>query len=185
MNSTSASMTNGLLCPYDSRRTSTELVIKHFVVHLTTITAFCHLLSIRNKPLLRFRPLFYVFMPFNIIVQHVLAILAILINYWLFFCCRSVPLSDAPKLHTSFSWLLGVVPDSSGVTGRYGLPNAMEGPIIRLGILACINFRSCPFSENGYLDRFLKIVYEIYYYNTGHNLKIKTSLCLTIESSGL
>jgi hypothetical protein len=95
--------TGGLLCPIDSRRSFAEFVSKFIVVHLTTITAFCHLLSIRNEKILTWRPFFYFLTPFNILVQHALAGLAIFTNYVLFLCFPKSKVVSTPDLRTSFS----------------------------------------------------------------------------------
>lgn len=136
MNSTDPSTTGPLLCPFDSRRTSAEFVSKFIVVHLTTITAFCHLLSIRNEKILTWRPFFYAFTPFNILVQHILALLTIFTNYVLFRYFPKSKVVSVPNLHTSFSWLLGRafkedsrysrIPTSNPTPWRPGSPNNLS-----------------------------------------------------------
>lgn len=67
------------LCPLDDRRSAAEISLKLAVVHFTTITAYCHLLSMRGEPtkvICRKMTVFFIF-PGSIIIQHVMAILAI------------------------------------------------------------------------------------------------------------
>lgn len=67
------------LCPLDDRRGTAEVSLKLAVVHFTTTTAYCHLLSTRGEPtkvICRKMILFLLF-PGSIIIQHVMAILAI------------------------------------------------------------------------------------------------------------
>lgn len=66
-------------CPIDDRRSSAEVSLKLAVVHFTTMTAYCHLLSMRGEPtkvICKKMVLFFIY-PGSIIIQHVLAILAI------------------------------------------------------------------------------------------------------------
>lgn len=67
------------ICPVDDRRSVAEISLKLAVVHFTTLTAYCHFLSIRGEPtkvISRKMILFFVF-PSSIIIQHVMAIVAI------------------------------------------------------------------------------------------------------------
>ncbi|GFG16450.1 hypothetical protein IFM61392_09513 [Aspergillus lentulus] len=61
------------LCPLDERRTKTQLLVKLFVVHFTTIGAFFHLLNVRGEYFLSLRPIFYICTPMSFIAQHVIA----------------------------------------------------------------------------------------------------------------
>ncbi|GFF37868.1 hypothetical protein IFM58399_05041 [Aspergillus lentulus] len=61
------------LCPLDERRTKSQLLVKLFVVHFTTIGAFFHLLNLRGEYLLNLRPVFYICAPLVFIAQHVIA----------------------------------------------------------------------------------------------------------------
>lgn len=66
-------------CPLDDRRSASEVSLKLAVVHLTTMTAYCHLLSMRGAPakiIFKKMIVFFIF-PGSIIIQHVIAILAI------------------------------------------------------------------------------------------------------------
>lgn len=67
------------LCPLDDRRSAAEVSLKLAVVHFTTMTAYCHLLSMRGEPtkvICKKMVLFFIY-PGSIIIQHVMAILAI------------------------------------------------------------------------------------------------------------
>lgn len=61
------------LCPLEGRRTTTELVVKLFVVHFTTLTAYCHVLSIRGEPIMGWRLAFYVLEPFSLFGHYVVS----------------------------------------------------------------------------------------------------------------
>lgn len=68
------------LCPLDDRRSASEVSLKLAVVHFTTMTAYCHLLSMRGDPakiIIKKMMLFFIF-PGSIIIQHVIGILAII-----------------------------------------------------------------------------------------------------------
>lgn len=67
------------LCPLDNRRSVAEILLKLAVVHFTTITAYCHLLSLRGEPSrVICRKIILLFIcPISIIIQHILAILII------------------------------------------------------------------------------------------------------------
>ncbi|KAK4543553.1 hypothetical protein LTR36_005448 [Oleoguttula mirabilis] len=62
---TSPTVSGGDLCPLDTRRTSAELVVKLFIVHFTTLSAYCHLLSIRGEPVVSWKLAFYFLEPFS------------------------------------------------------------------------------------------------------------------------
>ncbi|PVH81701.1 hypothetical protein DL98DRAFT_531038 [Cadophora sp. DSE1049] len=108
------------LCPLDGRRTSKELYIKLLVVHFTVLTAYCHLLSLRNERVFSWRPLYFFLTPFNILAQHAAALVVITVGYG----CAFLPddfgrirLRIRP-LQSPFSWLLGDT--SEMVTGSLG-----------------------------------------------------------------
>lgn len=67
------------LCPLDDRRSAAEVALKLAVVHFTTMTAYCHLLSMRGEPtrLICKKMFLFVMYPGYIIIQHITAILAI------------------------------------------------------------------------------------------------------------
>src|ERR1700712_37515 len=69
----SHAMSEKELCPLDSRRTTTELVVKLFIVHFTTISAYCHLLSIRGEPIIGWRLVFYILEPFSLFGHYALS----------------------------------------------------------------------------------------------------------------
>lgn len=88
------------LCPLDDRRSATELSLKLGVVHFTTMTAYCHLLSMRGEPvkvICRKMIIFFIF-PGSIIIQHAMAILAILSAFPL---VRLKKLQDSALLQSS------------------------------------------------------------------------------------
>lgn len=78
-----------ILCPLLDRRNPRELYVKFFVVHFTTIVAFCHLMSIRKEKILTRRLLFYILVPYNFLVQHALAVLIIVCNALYLFVQKS------------------------------------------------------------------------------------------------
>ena len=122
----SANLTGPILCPIEGRRTSTELYVKLIVVHFTTITAFCHLLSITDEPLLSFKPLFFFFTPLNIIVQYAAPLLAIL-GWIIYSMIKNVinPSTPIASPKSSFQWLFGRLPDRHDAGGTYStLPTA-------------------------------------------------------------
>ncbi|RSL53005.1 hypothetical protein CEP54_010620 [Fusarium duplospermum] len=57
------------LCPLDESRTSRELIIKLVVAHLTGVTVFCNLVSLRNDPLNSIEPILFLFSPLVVPVQ--------------------------------------------------------------------------------------------------------------------
>ena len=77
-------------CPLDGRRTSTEVWVKILIAHFTTIAAFCHLLSIRNEKILGIRLAFFFISPLVFVINHGLAIIAI-IGYRLYWRLRWLP----------------------------------------------------------------------------------------------
>lgn len=88
------------LCPLEDRRSAAELSLKLAVVHFTTITAYCHLLSMRGEPtkvICKKITVFFIF-PGFIIVQHVMAILAI---FSAFVWVRFKKLQDSTLLRSS------------------------------------------------------------------------------------
>lgn len=88
------------ICPLDDRRSATELSLKLGVVHFTTMTAYCHLLSMRGEPIkviCKKMIIFFIF-PGSIIIQHAMAILAILIAFPL---VRLKKLQDSALLQAS------------------------------------------------------------------------------------
>ncbi|UPK99638.1 hypothetical protein LCI18_010573 [Fusarium solani-melongenae] len=57
------------LCPLDASRTSRELVVKLVVAHLTGVTAFCNLVSLRKDPLDSIEPILFFVSPLIVLVQ--------------------------------------------------------------------------------------------------------------------
>lgn len=68
------------LCPLDDRRTREEILLKVAVVHFTTMTAYCHLLSIRGEStgIICRKMLYFFLCPASIIIRHILAVLFLL-----------------------------------------------------------------------------------------------------------
>ena len=74
-------------CPLNGRRSSKEVWVKLFVIHLTTIAAFCHVVSLRHQRIRSWRLIAYLLYPSTILVTHALAIamLAGAVIYWILF----------------------------------------------------------------------------------------------------
>ena len=132
MNSTfpGANSTDALLCPFDNRRSSKELWVKLFVVHLTTIGAFCHVLSVRREPIISWKLAFFILVPYSIFAYHVLFLVAVLVAFGYLFVNT---LLNKPSEETKDSlwraprWLFGKVPDESEV-GYQMLPSTEQAP---------------------------------------------------------
>lgn len=87
-------------CSLDDHRSAGEISLKLAVVHFTTMTAYCHLLSMRGEPtkvICRKMVIFFIF-PGYIIIYHAMAILAIL---GAFLLVRFRKLQDSALLQTS------------------------------------------------------------------------------------
>lgn len=71
------------LCPLEDRRSATEVSFKLLVVHLTVITAYCHLLSLRGEPILVIcrKAIIFFMCPGSIIIQYILAIIILTGSY--------------------------------------------------------------------------------------------------------
>lgn len=122
---TSSSQMVADLCPLEDRRTSTELWIKLVVVHFTTITAFCHLLSIRGESILSWRLVYYFLVPLLLIAQHFLApLLCLLITgSWLL----KPEAHPVRALYRAASWMFGRMPPEGDYLGYEMLPVADSG----------------------------------------------------------
>ena len=74
-------------CPLDNRRSSKEVWMKLFVVHLTTIAAFCHVLSLHRERIWSWKLIAYLLYPSTILAKHALAIVIIVgaVVYWVLF----------------------------------------------------------------------------------------------------
>ncbi len=68
-----------VLCPLDGRRTTTEVWVKLFIVYFTTITAYCHLRSIRNEPILTPKLVFSFLVPLSPLIDMGLCLLALIL----------------------------------------------------------------------------------------------------------
>jgi hypothetical protein len=117
------------LCPLPGRRTVKELDVKLFVVHFTTISAFCHLQSLRNERIVSWRTVFYIIVPYSIFVWYGAALLAL---SCILLCAMYKPmlLGDGGLKRASL-WLFGTAPES-GVADQGLLPSerpamAIEG----------------------------------------------------------
>ena len=75
------------LCPLDNRRSSKEVRMKLFAVHLTTLSMFCHALSLRRERIITWKLLAYLLEPASIFIAHVPGhvILTIATLYWVLF----------------------------------------------------------------------------------------------------
>ncbi|KAH7393433.1 hypothetical protein BKA64DRAFT_676180 [Cadophora sp. MPI-SDFR-AT-0126] len=111
-------------CPIDGRRTSKELYVKLLVVHFTVLTAYCHLLSLRNERVLSWRPLYFFITPFNIIAQHAAALVVIVAGKGFALLPDEFGRIRLGIRHlkSPFSWLLGdtseMATGSSNATGQ-------------------------------------------------------------------
>lgn len=95
-------------CPLDGRRTTTELLVKLFVVHFTTITAFCHVQSIRNETIVGFKLLFYLVEPLMLLAYHAVCLLALAIAAAITLFNRSI--EHRAALQRAPLWLYGHCP---------------------------------------------------------------------------
>ena len=133
MNSTfpGTNSTDIILCPLDNRRSSKELWVKLFVVHLTTIGAFCHILSVRREPIISWKLAFFILVPYSIFAYHILFLATILFAFGHLFVdvILSKP-SDEIKdsLWRAPRWLFGKVPDEAEV-GYEMLPSTEQVPV--------------------------------------------------------
>ncbi|KAK5119914.1 hypothetical protein LTR85_007240 [Meristemomyces frigidus] len=71
-------LSNADVCPLDGRRTTTELLVKLFVVHFTIIAAYCHVRSIRNEPIISFSLLFYAMEPLSLLAYYAVSIVMLM-----------------------------------------------------------------------------------------------------------
>ena len=132
MNSTfpSTHSTDIILCPLDNRRSSKELWVKLFVVHLTTIGTFCHILSVRREPIISWKLVFFVLVPYSIFAYHILFLATVLFAFGHLFVniILSKP-SDEMKdsLWRAPRWLFGKIPDEAEV-GYEMLPSTEQAP---------------------------------------------------------
>ncbi|GES59499.1 hypothetical protein CDV56_105640 [Aspergillus terreus] len=111
------------LCPLDERRAKTELLVKLFVVHFTTIGAFFHLLNLRGEYLLSLGPIFYICAPLSFIAQHVIAAAALILSIPLV-CVRQRRYPDVGKdLVSPVKWLVA----------RFEVPSTEPDPGLQLG----------------------------------------------------
>ncbi len=100
--------TTTILCPHDGRRSSKELWVKLFVIHLTTIAAFCHVLSVRREPIIRWKLIFYIFVPYTIFAYHVLALFGFLCGLVYYLIKPSEEVKDS--LWRTPLWFFGINP---------------------------------------------------------------------------
>lgn len=111
------------LCPLDERRAKTELLVKLFVVHFTTIGALFHLLNLRGEYLLSLRPIFYICAPLGFIAQHVIAAAALILSIPLV-CVKQRRYPDVRKdLVSPVKWLVA----------RFEVPSTEPDPGLELG----------------------------------------------------
>lgn len=96
------------LCPLDGRRSSTEMWTKLFVVHFTTISFFCHLLSIRKEPIFTPKLILYILNPLVLLLHYGLALCAIILAQCF---CSSVRYQDPVQ---ALRWLFGTIARETG-----------------------------------------------------------------------
>ena len=127
LSSSIADSTDTALCPWESRRSSKEVWVKFFVVHLTTIAAFCHVLSVSREPVISCKLLFYVLVPYGLLAQHGLFLLVL--AYGLFqlviICLLDKPIDEIFKsLKQAPKFMFGKIPEEVDV--RYQFTHAEE-----------------------------------------------------------
>ena len=112
-NITDANNTLSIACPLADRRSNAGVLVKLFVVHFTTIAAFCHLLSIRSERVVSYKLIFYFLVPLNIFIYLGLAfatyVVALIQWYLTSDLERRTVLKRAPR------WLFGIIPDEKRV----------------------------------------------------------------------
>ncbi|KAJ4328104.1 hypothetical protein N0V84_001472 [Fusarium piperis] len=69
------------LCPPGDGRTSSELIVKLIVAHLTGVTAFCNLVSLRNDSLKSIEPILFFASPLIVLVQTALGLASMLSEF--------------------------------------------------------------------------------------------------------
>lgn len=69
------------LCPPDESRTSRELIVKLVVAHLTGVTAFCNLVSLRKDPLDSIEPILFFVSPLIVLVQTALGLALMIFDF--------------------------------------------------------------------------------------------------------
>ncbi|WAO96248.1 Hypothetical protein NCS54_01391600 [Fusarium falciforme] len=69
------------LCPPDESRTSRELIVKLVVAHLTGVTAFCNLVSLRKDPLDSIEPILFFASPLIVLVQTALGLALMIFDF--------------------------------------------------------------------------------------------------------
>jgi hypothetical protein len=134
MNSTipGANSTDALLFPFDNRRSSKELWVKLFVVRLTTIGAFCHVLSVRREPIISCKLAFFILVPYSIFAYHALFLVAVLVAFGYLFiniCLNSPSNEIKDSLWRAPRSLFCKVPDEAEV-GYEMLPST-EQPLLQ------------------------------------------------------
>lgn len=112
------------LCPYEGRRSTKELWVKLVVVNFTVIAAFCHVLDLRREPIVRWKLVYYVIVPYLLIVYHALALLTITAG---FIYCLIRPSSELrDSLERAPRWIFGVVSKEGEGSGTYELLPSTE-----------------------------------------------------------
>jgi hypothetical protein len=96
------------LCPLDGRRSSTEMWVKLFVVHFTTISFFCHLLSIRKEPIFTPKLILYILNPLVLFLHYGLALCAIILGQCM---CSNEGYQDPIQ---ALRWLFGTIARETG-----------------------------------------------------------------------
>lgn len=69
------------LCPPDASRTSRELIVKLVVAHLTGVTAFCNLVSLRKDPLDSIEPILFFASPLIVLTQTTLGLVLMIFDF--------------------------------------------------------------------------------------------------------
>ncbi|KAF4624747.1 hypothetical protein G7Y89_g13421 [Cudoniella acicularis] len=103
------------LCPLADSRTS-SLWLQLITVHFTTLTAFCHLLSLYGEGIFTVKLLFYFLVPFNLITQQVVSILVLVVGlFWQLPEPAAVPkrseTTTAKKLYRGARLFYGKIPE--------------------------------------------------------------------------
>lgn len=111
---------------YNQVRTADDIVRQLLTLYLASVVAYCHLLWIRGESIRDWRPLFFVFSPLTVVVQHVLALLTILFRY---IKSKIKPEPEPFDVRIPLRWLFGRVPPATDAhTGPISLPEKEPSP---------------------------------------------------------
>lgn len=132
------------LCSLYGRRSSKEVWMKLFVVHLVTIAAFCHVLNLRRERILGSKLALYLLIPSTFLLAHVLAFLLLTAGVLVWIISKrpsrlGESLKRAPRL------FLGSAPASDDAD-EVGHEDVEREPLLKMGgrfLLACAFLTQC------------------------------------------